>query len=308
MICTCTMNPSLDLFMDGYEPLTAGKKNRSKEEYYEVGGKGIAVSVVLNHLGIPSRALGFLGGFVQDYYIQLLQKYSYIRPNFTYIEGLTRINIKYVDSDAETDMNAAGPKITDSDMESMRSKVNRLDEGDIFVLAGALMKEYSSETYAMLQKAQKNGVKICLDTGDGLAKEYLQEKPFAVQVLAEEAARFYDTGISEEENRKNAVHMHDEGAENVILIHEEKRTVLFVCKNGIFEGTLDTEEPVIKTVGMSSAVLAGFLMHYQRSLDAVESFKYGCAAGKAMLQSTGFEGKDAVERMKEKVVIKEVAL
>ena len=75
MIYTCTINPSLDYYMEFDQPFEAEKTNRSQLEYYEAGGKGINVSIVLNNLMIPSRAFGFLGGFTKDFYISLLQKY-----------------------------------------------------------------------------------------------------------------------------------------------------------------------------------------------------------------------------------------
>ena len=88
MICTCTMNPSLDYYMEFSDPIETGKTNRSDLEYYEAGGKGINISIVLSNLGVPSRAFGFLGGFTKDFYIRLLTKYQEIRPNFSYIDGI----------------------------------------------------------------------------------------------------------------------------------------------------------------------------------------------------------------------------
>ena len=89
MIGTCTLNPSLDYYLEFEKEIELGKTNRSNLEYYEAGGKGVNVSIVLNNLHIPSRAFGFLGGFTKDFYISLLQKYEQIRPSFVYIYGIT---------------------------------------------------------------------------------------------------------------------------------------------------------------------------------------------------------------------------
>ena len=56
MIYTCTLNPSLDYYMS-FDKIEKGKLNRSTSETFEAGGKGINVSIVLNNLRIPSRAL-----------------------------------------------------------------------------------------------------------------------------------------------------------------------------------------------------------------------------------------------------------
>ena len=76
-----------------FNKVELGKTNRSSLEYREAGGKGINVSIVLNNLMIPSRALGAVGGFTQGiFFIQPASKYEYIEPVFTFIEGHTRIN------------------------------------------------------------------------------------------------------------------------------------------------------------------------------------------------------------------------
>ena len=76
MICTCTINPSLDYYMEFTDPIEAGKTNRSDLEYYEAGGKGINISIVLSNLGVPSRAFGFLGGFTKRFLYSLINKVS----------------------------------------------------------------------------------------------------------------------------------------------------------------------------------------------------------------------------------------
>ena len=125
MICTCTLNPSLDYYMEFEEPVVKNATNRSKMEYFAAGGKGINISIVLNNLAIPTRAFGFLGGFTKDYYIELLQKYTYVQPSFTYVDGATRINVKVNDGD-DTDLNAMGPYITEDKMANLKAKVERV--------------------------------------------------------------------------------------------------------------------------------------------------------------------------------------
>ena len=54
MIYTVTFNPSLDYIVSvpGFE---LGKTNRTESEQLLPGGKGINVSILLNHIGIESR-------------------------------------------------------------------------------------------------------------------------------------------------------------------------------------------------------------------------------------------------------------
>lgn len=64
MIYTVTFNPSLDYIVSvpGFE---LGKTNRTESEQLLPGGKGINVSILLNHIGIESTALGFCAGFTE---------------------------------------------------------------------------------------------------------------------------------------------------------------------------------------------------------------------------------------------------
>ena len=90
MIYTCTCNPSLDYYLS-MPQLQKGKLNRSDFELYAVGGKGVNVSIILNNLGIRSTALGFLGGFIKDYYLKDLDKYPFIMPMFVPIRSGTAV-------------------------------------------------------------------------------------------------------------------------------------------------------------------------------------------------------------------------
>ena len=65
MIYTVTFNPSLD-YIVSVDDFRLGLTNRTDSELILPGGKGINVSTILNNLGIPSTALGFVAGFTGD--------------------------------------------------------------------------------------------------------------------------------------------------------------------------------------------------------------------------------------------------
>ena len=260
MICTCTLNPSLDYYMEFSEPIEPSRYNRSKSEFYEAGGKGINVSIVLNNLMVPTRAYGFLGGFTRDFYIQLLQKYEYIQPNFTFIDGHTRINVKLHDG-TDTDLNAKGPYITHKDMNNLREKVRRLDMGDYFVLAGQAPAYLSEDIITMLGEAIENGVKVVLDTNPDIERECLRFKPFLLKTTPDELAKLLGREISnDEELIAGAKEVFAKGARNVIIV-ENKREAMLVCDKGIYECDLVTDEKTVSTVGTADSLVAGFLMN-----------------------------------------------
>lgn len=61
MVLTVTLNPLLENRLY-YDSIQLGASNRSRQQAFQAGGKGINVSRQLNHLGIQNIALTFLGG------------------------------------------------------------------------------------------------------------------------------------------------------------------------------------------------------------------------------------------------------
>lgn len=306
MIFTCTLNPSLDYYLESGKNLTPGKMNRSQLEYYEAGGKGINVSIVLNNLGIPSRALGFLGGFTKDFYISLLAKYEYILPHFTYINGPTRINIKMRTADGPTDINAAGPYITPEDMNNLENKAERLSKGDYLVLAGNTPVYLAEDVKVMLKKAIEQEVKVCLDTDPGLIRDMLGNGLFLVKTTPEELSVMVDRKIENEEDCIAAIReLHEGGAENAIVVYDNKKAFIS-CNAGTFEAMLQEGIEAVNTVGTGDSLVAGFLMNYLRSKDPVDSFRFGASCGSATAYSRTLATREKIDSFYEEKEVREI--
>ncbi len=295
MICTCTLNPSLDYFMECDNELKNNTLNRSQLEYYQAGGKGINVSIVLNNLGIPTRAFGFIGGFTKDFYIDLLARYEFIRPNFTYTNGHTRINVKLHNKEEATNINAAGPYITHNDMENLMHKVSRLTEGDYLVLAGNTQEYLMDDVKKMLRDAIDEKVKVCMDTDPQLMKEMVSSGLFMIKTTPGELSQFMQKNLeTEQEIIDAAKSIYDDGVQNVLVVSDNKEAI-FVCKDGIYKVQLQNESKAINTVGTGDAMVAGFLMDYLRSRDAVDSFRFGASCGAANVYSKGFATREKID-------------
>ena len=292
MITTCTVNPSLDYYLEFRRPLHAGT-NRSMIEYYEAGGKGINISIVLSNLGIPTKAFGFVGGFTKDFFIKLLSKYEEIRPNFTYIENHTRINVK-CRYGADSDLNAMGPQISPKEIRNLRDKVSRLSVGDYFAFSGAAQEDMEDDMVDMLKELNSQGVEVVLDTNPKIIRRLLEEHPFMVKTTPDELEQIlgYDL-TTPEELIAGAKKVHELGAERVLLLCDKKTAFLF-CDEGSFQVEI-VDETAVNTVGTGDAMVAGFLMNYMRSRNNIDSFKYGACCGKATAYSTGFGTKNEID-------------
>lgn len=302
MIGTCTLNPSLDYYLEFEKDIEIGKTNRSNLEYYEAGGKGINVSIVLNNLGIPSRAFGFLGGFTKDFYISLLQKYDQIRPSFTYIDGLTRINVK-AHAPIHTNYNAAGPYITHDDMTKLSEKVKSLYEGDYFVLAGSTPNYLVGDIVEMLREASEDGVEIVLDDCDlEVLKKSLGFSPFLVKLNVEDYEEILGHEVTREELLAYGQSLIQCGARHAIIL-ESKQTALYFSPEGSFEARLSDGEQQVNTVGVGDSIVAGFLMNYQRSFNGKESFRFAAGCGYATAYSKGLATMERVNQQYENLEV-----
>jgi 1-phosphofructokinase len=307
MICTCTLNPSLDYYMEFEKPLEAGVMNRSQLEYYEAGGKGINVSIVLNNLLIPNRAFGFLGGFTKDFYISLLQKYEYIQPNFTYIEGATRINVK-ARAGQDTELNAAGPYITDQDMKALEAKVSRLGEADIFVFSGNCPEYLSDEVVKMLEGAIQDGVRVVIDTHPAILARMLKSHPFLIKTTAAELAQLAQQKLdSGDAVIAAARQVKADGAANVLVTLNGSQDAVLVCDSGTYRGRiLDDGRKTVSMVGTGDSIVAGFLMNYLRTSDSIDSFRFGCCCGSATAYSKGLATREKIDSFYEQMKVEKL--
>ena len=163
MVYTVTLNPALDYVMRcdyvGSEDI-----NRAKTAEILLGGKGINVSVVLSRLGIPTKAIALAAGFTGHELERLVQAEG-IETEFVYLEhGTTRINVKLF-AQEQFDVNAPGPEVTDKDIEALFAVLDKLEEGDVLVLAGAVPGSCPADIYErILKRLDGRGIKFVVDT------------------------------------------------------------------------------------------------------------------------------------------------
>lgn len=145
MIYTVTFNPSIDYIVK-VDNLKLGTVNRTDNEEFYPGGKGINVSLMLKNLGIESKALGFIAGFTGEEIEARLKKQDCDSGFIKVAEGLSRINVK-IRSKEESEINGKGPKIEACDVEKLYIQLKALKESDILVLAGSIPNTLPENIY-----------------------------------------------------------------------------------------------------------------------------------------------------------------
>lgn len=296
MIYTVTLNPSLDYFLS-VEHFAIGKTNRSNEEVYRPGGKGINVSWVLHNLGLESTALGFLAGFTGQE-IKRQMETTGIATDFIELPGgMSRLNVKLKQMDA-TEINASGPILSEKNLEELRKKLSVLTRGDILILSGSLPGSVTTDIYKdLMEEVDGKGIPVIVDAiGDALLKT-LPLHPFLMKPNHQELSELFDVELSTREQViPYAGKLQEWGSQNVLVSLGGAGAVL-LDQNGVVYESEVPRGKLINAVGAGDSMVAGFLAGYLEKQDFAHAFLMGMAAGSASAFSEGLADRATVEQL-----------
>lgn len=278
MIYTLTLNPSID-YIISLNSVELGKVNRCTKTFKFPGGKGINVSRVLKNSGTDSVALGFVGGFTGEF-INLTLNNLGIHTDFIKVKEDSRINVKIKSVD-ETDINADGPYIEKEALNLLLDKLNKLRDDDILVLAGKIQSSLPNTLYSKIQEiANKNNVKVVVDTSGKALLESVKKKPFLIKPNNFEIEEAFNIKIKDKNELIDyGKKLNTMGAENVIISLAGDGALL-INNSGVFFGNAPKGE-VKNSVGAGDSLVAGFLHEYSKSKNILDAFKRGIATGSA---------------------------
>ncbi|MBQ7980636.1 MAG: 1-phosphofructokinase [Oscillospiraceae bacterium] len=285
MIYTVTFNPAVDYVVHTGEMKTGGINRSSKEEIY-FGGKGINVSIVLNELGIKSKALGFVAGFTGAAIESGVAERG-IETDFVHLQnGFSRINVK-IKSAEETELNGQGPDISDEAIDELFSKLDKLTEGDTIVLAGSIPSSLPKDIYErILEHLDGRNVRAVVDATGELLLRVLKYKPFLVKPNNFELAELFGVTLeTNEQISEYARKLKEMGAQNVLVSMAEKGALLVdendkIHISGVCRGT------VKNSVGAGDSMVAGFIAGLEQG-GYDYALKLGTACGGATTFSEG---------------------
>lgn len=285
MIYTVTFNPAID-YVVAINKIEAGCVNRLSSEQIYFGGKGINISLVLKELGITSKALGFVAGFTGEALENGLKEAGII-TDFVHLEkGNSRINVK-IRSDAETELNAAGPEISDKALSELFRKLNILENGDTIVLAGSVPKSLPEDVYKqILRQLSDKDIRTVVDASKELLINSLKYKPFLIKPNLQELGEIFgETPVSEDEITAYAEKLRQMGAQNVLVSMAGDGAILLDSENNIHKSGV-CSGIVRNSVGAGDSMIAGFLAGISDG-DFSYALKLGTAAGGATAFSDG---------------------
>ena len=300
MIYTVTFNPSLD-YIVSVDNFTLGRVNRTRKEIIYPGGKGINVSMVLQNLGYQSCALGFMAGFTGREIARLLEVNG-VESDFIHVdEGLSRINVK-LRSNEESEINGQGPAIKKRDIALLYEKLDRIQDGDILVLAGSIPEVMPDDIYMdIMRYLQTKDVRIVVDATKDLLVNVLPYHPFLIKPNNHELGEIFGVELkTTEEIVTYAKKLQEKGARNVLISMAGDGAILLTEDGQIFQ-SLPPKGKVLNSVGAGDSMVAGFLAGYLENQYYEYAFYMGVCTGSASAFSESLATRDEVAELMKQV-------
>lgn len=312
MIYTVTFNPSLD-YIVSVKDFALGKTNRTSTEQMFPGGKGINVSIVLHNLGIENIALGFTAGFVGEELENKVQELGIASEFIKVAKGCSRINVKLKDYEG-TEINGKGPVIDTEAVEKLLNRLDRLQKGDILVLAGSIPESMPASIYRdIMRRLEGKGILFVVDATRELLLNVLEYRPFLIKPNHHELGEIFQVELhTGEEVIPYARKLQEMGAGNVLVSMAGEGAVL-AADNGEVYTLPAPKGTLVNAVGAGDSMVAGFLAGWLEgtSLTAEKlleealyrhSFKMGVAAGSASAFSEQLASGEEIWELYDKLV------
>ncbi|WP_022769513.1 MULTISPECIES: 1-phosphofructokinase [unclassified Butyrivibrio] len=281
MIYTVTFNPAIDYIVRMSDKLLPGMTNRSDSEDCYFGGKGINVSTILKNLGLESTALGFTAGFTGKAIEESVIGKGIIADFIQLDEGISRINVK-IKGEAETEINAQGPKIPEDARKKLFDKVAALKDGDMIILAGSIPNSLPNDVYEkLIALVADKKVDVVVDATKDLLKNVLKYHPFLIKPNNHELGEMFGTVLkTDDEIEFYAKKLQELGARNV-LISMAGDGAMLIAETGEKFRIGVPKGKVKNSVGAGDSMVAGFIAGYFKNKSYEEALKMGTAAGSA---------------------------
>lgn len=292
MIYTLTLNPSVDYLIYPDGAIKIGELNRFERDAKFAGGKGINVSRMLKEMDIPSICLGYAGGFPGEFIKQQLNEAG-IKNLFIQVDEDSRINVK-IKGDVETEINGAGPHVSDEKQDELINFIRNLTEEDVIILSGSKPPSLPIDFYEKLVGILKeNNVQFIIDTTGSELLRSLPFEPLLIKPNKEELEAIYETRLSDDrEIIRCGQDLLSRGAKHVI-ISMGKEGAFLITETGVYHGYAMPGE-LINSVGAGDSMVAGFVGKFIELGDAVTAFKYSLACGSATAYSEDLASESAV--------------
>lgn len=285
-VLTITLNPAIDVTIQLNE-LQVGEVNRQESVEIHAAGKGLNIAQVLKDLGHEVIVSGFLGTTNRQIFDNHFKEAQF-QPEFIYIEGETRQNIKIAEhSGRMTDLNGKGFLVSEQDKKNLFQKIEMiLPQVEVIAIAGSLPQGFSvDELKQLIKLIQGQGKKVALDTSGKALVTAIECQPWMIKPNTDELVESYQLPAATYAEQKKLF-------ENLAEI---EHVVISMGEDGVnwLHNThpLHAKAPkvVVKsTVGAGDSLLAGMIHGLMNGFSAEETLKTATAIASHAVTQIGF--------------------
>lgn len=305
-VVTVTPNPSLDRTLS-VPSLQPGALHRARLVRQDLGGKGINVSRALRALDIPSRIMGFVGGWTGRALRQGLLAEGY-ETQFVDVGAEIRQNITLVDESTGqvTKINEPGPTIDLHHVAVLEDQIEQtVRPGDLWAFSGSLPPGAPPDLYArLIHRVQARGGLAFLDSSGPAFRAGMSARPFAIKINVEEASEFLGCSLDDDRNVCGAAHeLQAQGVQVVVLTRGAQGLVLAMRDELVI--AVPPTVTVHSPIGAGDATLAGLLWAILDGCDPVTTAcrAVACGTAAAMQEGTAVGDRAAIEWLLDRVQV-----
>jgi 1-phosphofructokinase len=309
VIISFTPNPAVDktLFVRG---LRHGAQNRADESHVDPGGKGVNVSRMAHRLGVPTVALGVLGGHIGRLLARSLELEG-VPAHFVWTHEETRLNLILVDPDAKESTRVwdRGPRADPETSDELLALARRWSPGAaVFVAGGTALPGMPDDIHAQaLAYAKAAGARTILDADGDAFRLGLAAKPDLVKPNVKELERLLDRELPDEKAVIAAAREVLDLGPKAAVVSMGKKGALLVERARVVRA-VPPEVLVRSVVGSGDSLVAGLAVAMARGDDLLAGMRLGSAAGAATAAAVGTHlgEREEVERLVAGVRVEEV--
>lgn len=291
MICTVTLNTSIDKAYQLACPLVDGTVMRVATCIDNAGGKGLNASRAIATCGEKIIATGFVGGNNGRLLCELLDADG-IEHDFVSVRSETRCCVNVLEPDGRsTEFLEPGRPVTAEDVAAVEQKVAALaGQADVVTINGSVPSGAGDDIYRRLVAlVRAAGTPVILDTSGSLLVNSLESQPTMIKPNTDEIAAILGKKpesldeIVDAARRVRETH----GIEKVVVSLGGDGSVM-ACEEGVFRGRAPKIE-VVNPVGSGDTMVGAFAVAMARGMSAPEQLAYAmsCASANCLTASTG---------------------
>ncbi|MCI2067995.1 MAG: 1-phosphofructokinase family hexose kinase [Bacilli bacterium] len=296
MIYTLTLSPSLDYRFQCGE-IKVGEIMHPHNAEFAPGGKGINVSRCLTKLGVPNIALGFLGGWAGQRVEEMLNSLG-VRSDFIKIDGETRINVKVTSDNEETAFNLDGPVISESSINELYSKLDKMSFGDILIISGSTGRIHLS-IYDEIITRYSAKVLCVLDAHGTALKEGLKGKPFLIKPNIHELSELIGRDIAIDEVPEVGKKLIADYGITYALVSYGKDGACLISPTGVVKKKFARfDRKVVSTVGAGDCMLASFMYSLSEGKNIEDCLEDAVICGAANCYTGHVPSKEDIAELK----------